>query len=66
MINQRQRVSKTQKILNKLIEYGFSYNRSQVDVLIREYNKFEMPLNKRVENILNNTEDFVKFIKTLQ
>lgn len=47
------------------IEYktGQSISADQFNVMLRDYNRFEMPLKQRMEQILKNPDPFVEFYK---
>lgn len=57
------KVSNQYKVATLLFEEGIPTTNRELDGLIKEYNNWEMPITKRLENILENKENFIKFIK---
>ncbi len=51
-----------------LREYLFSVekieiSKHQVELLVKQYNNFEMPISQRFKEIIDNPTEFVKFVK---
>lgn len=57
------KVSNYYKVATLLFQEGIPLTNKELNNLIKEYNNWEMPISKRLENILENNEKFIKFIK---
>lgn len=51
------------KIATILFQEGIPLTNKEINKLIKEYNNWKLPISKRLENILENKEAFINFIK---
>lgn len=60
------RVSRHYRIGTLLFQEGISITNKELKELVKLYNKWEMPVSKRLENILESPNEFVNFVKTIK
>lgn len=56
-------MSKLYDLHTSIFKEGLYVSRAKLGQLIREYNNFEMPISKRVEQLEKGDPEFMKFIK---
>jgi hypothetical protein len=54
-------VSPRQKLINKIFQSGIGITSSEFDKQIKLFNNFQMSINERLINLLNDEIEYIKF-----